>query len=72
MRDTFSPVKKPGTPSLIIIYLKASVTPLYSENPTTSNLVLTTIRGLEIMERNIRDVEPAMNALCILNNYFEI
>lgn len=50
MRDTFKPVKSPDVPSFIMIYLKASVMLAYSEKPITSNLVLTTISGLELTD----------------------
>ncbi len=41
----FNPVKNPRTPSFWYILTIASPIPLYSLNPTTSNLVFTTIRG---------------------------
>ncbi len=47
IREIFRPVKKPPGPSFIYNFLIASVKPLYSEKPSTSNLVLITIIGLD-------------------------
>lgn len=48
--EIFRPVKSPLGPSLVMIYLKASLTPVYSENPMTSKRVLTTMSGFEIID----------------------
>ena len=50
IREIPSPVKKPRKPSFFKIYFDASMIPEYSENPTTSTLVLITTSGLDTID----------------------
>ena len=59
IKDTFRPVTSPLGPSFFIICLNASVTPEYSENPMTSNRVLTMISGFDMTDWNVREAELA-------------